>query len=184
MNNNVKDCIEIIYWIVSLPILIATVIAIYIGPIRAIEIGRKLDSDWDKRESKRDLFLTLFSYRGEPVHIEFVNSLNKIEIVFQDEKTVLDAWHKYYEALHVKDSVNQLEIWNLHRVELLSAMANCLGYNSVSQTEIIKYYSPEGHDNWRKEQTEFRNVQHSFYHSGAHLHKMMISERENTNSEE
>lgn len=175
MCTDTKDHLELVYWIVSTLILIATVYAIYYGPITAVKIGRNLDNEYNKVESKKDLFLTLFAFRGNPVHVEFVNALNQIDVVFEDNPDVLSSWHRYFAALHQLELVNQLEVWNLHRVDLLSRMANCLGYKSLEQTDIMQHYYPAGHQYQINDQQEFRELQRNFYRSGNELNELLIS---------
>jgi hypothetical protein len=90
-----KDILEIIYWWISLGILFATVYYIATGPRNAAEnavrIGRTLNNEQQKDNAKRNLFLTLFSLRGSPVHYDFVKCLNQIDIVFEDVPEVLTA---------------------------------------------------------------------------------------------
>lgn len=142
-----KDCLEIIYWIVSLGILITNVYFIANGPRNAISIGRKLNIEQQKDDAKRELFLTLFSLRGSPLHYDFVRALNEIDVVFEDTPSVLQAWHTYYDSLHIKGRVNEDQEWELQRVTLLSAMAQSLGYQSIRETDMIRQYYPEGHGN-------------------------------------
>lgn len=170
-----KDYFEISYWAISLLILTATVYYIYYAPIKAVKIGRQLNDEQNKDTAKRELFLTLFAYRGSPVHYEFVNSLNKIDIVFQDEPTVLVAWNKYYDALGQKNINNQEEVWNLLRVDLLSEMALSLGYNKLKQVDIMKNYYPIGHDNQSKEDWELRQAAKNFLKTGHELYGVLLA---------
>jgi hypothetical protein len=95
-----KDYFEVFYWLVSLSILGVTVYWIKTSPIKAVEIGRKLDNEQNKYNAKRNLFLTLFSLRGNPTHYDFVSGLNQIDIVFQDEQKILTAWANLYNSLN------------------------------------------------------------------------------------
>ena len=77
---NIKDKLEISYWVISLLILIATILAIYYSPIKATKIGRELNEQQSHLTAKMQLFLELFALRGEPVSYRFVEGLNKIKI--------------------------------------------------------------------------------------------------------
>ena len=142
-----KDRLEIAFWVVSLLILCVTAYAVYFAPLKAVETGRKLNDEQNQLKVKSDLFLTLFSLRGTPIAYTFVNALNQIDIVFQDEPKVLLAWNKYYDSLHQQNLANQDDTWSLLRTELLSEMAYSLGYEKLKQTDILKNYFPEGHAN-------------------------------------
>lgn len=172
---NTKDIFEVGYWIVSLIILGLTVYWIKISPIKAVETGRKLDDEQNKYDAKRDLFLTLFSLRGNPTNYLFVNGLNQIDIVFEDEEKVLTAWEKLYESLNNKNLANPLQTWELLRTELLSEMAQSLGYQKLKQTSIQRNYSPQAHadqdfENWNQKQAA-----KDFFESGTKLYKMHIA---------
>ncbi|MFV5697485.1 DUF6680 family protein [Flavobacterium sp. ZT3R17] len=169
-----KDYFEIVFWIVSLLILCVTALAVYFAPLKAVEIGRKLNDEQNQQKVKSDLFLTLFSLRGSPVAHTFVNALNQIDIVFQDQPKVLIAWGKYYDSLHQKNLSNQDETWSLLRTELLSEMAHSLGYEKLKQADILKNYYPEGHLNQSREDIEYNQASKRFFETGSDLHEILI----------
>jgi len=174
MEASTRDTIEVIYWVVSVLILIATVYVIYKGPIDAVRIGRDLNDQQLQDSSKRSLFLRLFAYRGSPVHYEFVNALNQIDLVFHDNPTVIQAWHKYYEALHHQDLVNKDEVWTNLRVELLSQMAISLGYPRLSQVDITKHYYPQGHEFQNRTEFEHKQAAYEYHKTGTDAYKLII----------
>ncbi len=141
-----KDNFEIVYWLVTIGVLIVNIWVIAHSPINAVKVGRKLNDEQQKDNAKRSLFLTLFAYRGSPVHIDFVKALNQIDIVFHDTPTVLQAWQNYYTSVGIQNQVNEEKIWELLRVDLLSQMAQSLGYSAIKQTDMTKHYYPTG--NW------------------------------------
>ncbi|MBK5214202.1 MAG: hypothetical protein JJE55_11145 [Flavobacteriaceae bacterium] len=169
-----KDYFEIAYWLVSLGILGVTVYWIATSPIRAVETGRKLDNEQNKYNAKRDLFLTLFSLRGNPTHYDFVNGLNQIDIVFQDEEKVLVSWEKLYESLGNNNLSNAVQTWDLLRTELLSEMAQSLGYQKLKQTSIQRNYSPQAHANQNDENWSYHQTAKNFFETGAQMHKLWI----------
>jgi hypothetical protein len=57
---------SIVFSILNLLILIATVYYIAHSPINAVRIGRTLNNEQQKDNAKRNLFLLLFSLRGIP----------------------------------------------------------------------------------------------------------------------
>jgi hypothetical protein len=145
----VKDILEIIYWAISLGILCATVYYISHSPVNAVRIGRQLNNEQQQDNTKRNLFLTLFSYRGSPLNQHFVTGLNQIDIVFHDVPLVLTAWHNHLRDLNTKHS-NPIEAWERSRTELLSAMAVNLGYGQLNQVDIMLHYYPQGYDDQNK----------------------------------
>lgn len=169
-----KDYFEIAYWVVSLVILGLTVYWIATSPIRAVETGRKLDDEQNKYNAKRDLFLTLFSLRGNPTHYDFVSGLNQIDIVFQDEEKVLIAWEKLYESLGNPNQNNAVQTWDLLRTELLSEMAQSLGYQKLKQTSIQRNYSPKAHADQNDENWNYHQTAKNFFETGTEMHKVWI----------
>ena len=169
-----KDRLEIAFWVVSLLILCVTAYAVYFAPLKAVETGRKLNDEQNQLKVKSDLFLTLFSLRGTPIAYTFVNALNQIDIVFQDEPKVLLAWNKYYDSLHQQNLANQDDTWSLLRTELLSEMAYSLGYEKLKQTDILKNYFPEGHANQNNQDFEYNQASKKFFETGSNLHEILI----------
>lgn len=170
-----KDYFEITFWIVSLLILIVTALAVYFAPLKAVEIGRKLNDEQNQQKAKTELFLTLFSLRGNPTSYSYVNALNQIDIVFQNDRNVLTAWGKLFDSFLQNNLINSFETRNMLRTELLSEMAHSLGYQKLKQTDIQKNYSPQAHadneyENWNRKQAE-----KDFFESGTKLYKMHIS---------
>jgi hypothetical protein len=172
--------IQTAYFLVSTLILAATIYYIYVSPIKAVEIGRKLDDEKNKYEAKLALFLTLFSHRSSPIHYDFVNALNKIDLVFQDTQPVLNAWRKYYEALNNNPDENQLASWVLLRVELLSAMAISLGYNGLQQTDIQRHYIPVGHQDFLQSDSALREAALNYFRKGDLLYQALLEKNMET----
>ena len=178
-----KDIIEIIYWFITLIILVVTVYWIAISPIKAVETGRKLDEEKNKYDAKRDLFLTLFSLRGNPSHYDFVNNLNKIDVVYEDSPKVLSAWEKLYESLHNPNQNNAVQSWELLRTELLSEMALNLGYNELKQTTIQKSYVPKIHSDIEISNQDYHSVSKAFFESGYQLNSLLVDYYSTLNKE-
>lgn len=163
-----------IFSILSLLILIATVYYIAHSPVNAVKIGRTLNDEQQKDNAKRNLFLLLFSLRGSPVHYDFVRGLNQIDIVFEDVQPVLDAWHIHFDSLQIKNQANAEINWNVQRTNLLSAMAVHLGYNRIRQTDMIRDYYPEGHQNLMNYDNDFREAVLTYLKSGSAVFQIMI----------
>lgn len=170
-----KDYLEMVFWLLSLITLIVTIYWIAISPIKAVETGRKLDNEQNKYNAKRDLFLTLFSHRGNPTHYDFVNGLNQIDIVFQDEEKVLTAWEKLFESLGNGSQSNAVQTWDLLRTDLLSEMAQSLGYQKLKQTSIQRNYLPQAHINQSDENWNHQQVAKSYFESGTKMHEIWIN---------
>ena len=78
--------------------------------------------------------------KSNPPTIDLVNSLNVIDVVFHDSPRVVQLWHQYYDLL-CQTPVN----WHLAEgkyLDLVSEMARDLRYQTVSQTDIARFYTP------------------------------------------
>ena len=123
-----------------------TAAAIFLGPITGVIFTFWFQARKDKSSEKHKLFLALMSERKSPV-ISWQRSqaLNTIDIVFSGNKKIVGLWHKYYSLLSQTPNEDRAHTW----LELLKAMANDLGYASVEQTDLDKFYLPQGHvDDW------------------------------------
>lgn len=78
---------------------ILTVAALFLGPLLAVYIGRKLDDRRLKRERRMDVFRTLMRTRRDTLSFDHVSALNLVEVEFQSDRKVIDAWKKYLDSL-------------------------------------------------------------------------------------
>ncbi|MEQ8562592.1 MAG: hypothetical protein RID18_13845, partial [Cytophagales bacterium] len=76
-------------------------VAVIIGPIAAVQIQKWLENSRNKKERKLLLFKTLMSTRATRVSIEHVQSLNMIDIEFNNKgyEKVITAWRNYNDHL-------------------------------------------------------------------------------------
>jgi hypothetical protein len=116
-------------------------ISITLIPLIIWFMGIQFQNRDTKKKAKLDLFLTLMAHRRKnPPNIEFVNSLNQIDVVFQSDKKVRSAWRSYYDSLNQKSQ--HFDNQNDFLLDLLSEMANTLGYDDLKQTELARFYKP------------------------------------------
>lgn len=122
----------------------AIVIATGLGPVLAVLVTLWHQDRTQKSQAKERLFRVLMAHRKSiPPHHEWVNAMNVIDVVFQDEDKVLELWHELYDIL-VQAPLNEER--RVHKsLELLSEMARVLGYKKLTQTDIDKFYSPAAH---------------------------------------
>lgn len=167
-----KDWIFIFIAFINFIILVINIWVIRKSPIDAVKVGRDLNTEQQKDNAKRYLFLTLFSLRGDPLNYEFVKGLNQIEIVFEDENKVLVAWKVLRDSLN-SQLVNPDKTWALLRTNLLSDMAISLGYNRINQTDFLENYYPEGHHSELQIQSQFLADQHNYYKTTSKLNQLL-----------
>jgi len=109
-------------------------------------LGSYFQDRKSKNEAKLNLFLSLMANRkSTPVSKEWVDALNKIDVVFQEDKNVRIAWRAYYKALNQYQPNYSSQ--NAYHLDLLAEMANSLGYRNLKQTEIDRYYTPQAFGN-------------------------------------
>lgn len=114
----------------------------------------------EEKHSKRKIFETLMSYRYDICDEKNVAALNKINVIFQKNKNVLEAYKEFKSeadnaALNL-DKPNH--IFDKH-LKILEEMAKCLGYKSINWEVIKSYYLPQGLSNKLQEETMLRKVQ-------------------------
>ena len=125
----------------NLILTIAQIVSVAIVPIIVWYIGVRYQDRKSKREAQLRLFLVLMANRQKnPISQEWVDALNSIDVVFQNNKRVRLAWRDYLDSLNQKSAHfgNQ----NSYKLDLLSEMAEALGYKQIKQTEIDRFYNP------------------------------------------
>lgn len=105
-------------------------------------VGIRFQDRKSKQDTKLSLFLKLMTNRStSPPSKDWVDALNQIDIVFQDNKKIRLAWLFYFDSLHPKSQ--HKDNANSFKLDLLSEIANELGYKDLKQTEIDRFYSPQ-----------------------------------------
>lgn len=123
------------------------ILAIFLGPIVAVQLTRFLDERREIRERKLNVFKTLMATRAYSVSWNHVEALNRIDLEFTKERQVLDAWKAYLDLLSNKTL--SPEQWTVRRVdllvELLQSMALVLKYDFDKTHIKNSAYSPQAH---------------------------------------
>ena len=120
---------------------IVQVFSVAIIPIIVWYLGIKYQNRKSRKQAQLDLFLTLMANRQKnPISEAWVDALNSIDVVFQDNKEVRAAWKAYLDSLNQKSA--QFDNQNSYKLDLLSEMAESLGYKQLKQTEIDRFYNP------------------------------------------
>jgi len=119
-----------------------TALAIFLGPLAGVIFTFWFQSRKDRSAEKHKLFISLMGERkGIAISREMAKSLNTIDVVFSDNATVVGLWHKYYALLSQPPGQERDHTW----LELLTAMAADLRYSNLKQTDLDKFYIPQGH---------------------------------------
>jgi hypothetical protein len=121
---------------------IVTIIALIVGPVAAVCITLWYQRRTEKRAAKERLFMTLMAHRRSfPPTPDWVGALNLIDVVYADNPNIVRQWHSLYDIL-IQGPLN-MPRFNHQYLELLSSMATSLGYRSLQQTDIDKFYAPQ-----------------------------------------
>lgn len=140
---------------------IINVIAIIVSPLVAVLVGQYLQNKEKKRADKMDIFKTLMIWRGMGWTLDSVKALNTIEVVFGDDKKVINQWKNYYNSLCIENpSETELLLIKNEGNKLLAVMAKSLGYKKTVTWETIqKPYIPKGLTDNMNQQQQYQNVQ-------------------------
>ena len=154
----------------NLILTIVQIVAVSIVPLIVWWLGIRWQKSKAKDDAKRVLFFALMANRKAMPNKEWVDALNTIDIVFQDNQKVRKAWREYYDSLDEKSQYyNDTKSFKL---DLLSEMANALGYKDLKQTEIDRFYSPK----------YFSNVQNSQNVLTSELIRVLAHSKSNSES--
>ena len=138
------------------------ILAIFLGPIVAVQMTKYLDANKEKRQRKLDIFKTLMSTRSYATSWDHVIALNRIDLEFevshQKGKAVVEAWKQYLDLLG--DKTISGDQWGVKRlellVELLHKMALVLDYDFDKTHIKNSSYFPEAHENMENQQAKIR----------------------------
>ena len=121
------------------------IISVALIPFIIWGVGIKYQNRKAKKDAQLNLFLTLMANRKtNPITKDWVDALNTIDVVFQDNKKVRQAWREYLDSLNERSP--HFDNSNSFRLDLLSEMAQSLGYKNLKQTEIDRFYLPRCFD--------------------------------------
>jgi hypothetical protein len=122
-----------------------SVVAMFVGPIVAVLITIWYQKRSDQLHVKYRLFITLMANRKSlPASRDWIDALNTIDVVFEDCPKVITLWHEYFALLQTKPP--NIQAWEHKKVQLLSTMGESLGYKTLQQVDIDKFYSPISHE--------------------------------------
>jgi len=151
---------------------IINIIAVIVGPIVAVSITLWYQGRKEKRDTKHRAFLLLMAHRKSiPPSSVMVEVLNTLDVLFADNRQIVELWHKYYTLLGQPPCEDRQHTW----LELLAAIAEDLHYPTVKQTDIDKFYIPQGH----LDQFELQgNIQNEFLRVLQNTSSLVVNKKE------
>jgi hypothetical protein len=155
---------------------VVMIVAVFAGPIVAIQIAEWLRKIKDSRDRKVHIFRTLMATRSAQLASMHVEALNLVDLEFhsqkRQDKRVLDAGRLYID--HLRDRGYPKESWGARKaellVELLYEMSVSLGYGfDKVQIKVGSYY-PSGYDDANNENEEIRKNWLNIVRGNQQLH--------------
>src|SRR3990167_8274040 len=120
------------------------ILAIFLSPLFALQVGKWLDNFSNKTRRKEEIFNTLMETRAQTLSYEHVRALNKIDVAFYKDKTVRKSWASYRDHLNSypkEGNETDQKIWSdkipQKLADLLAKMAILLKYD-FDETLLIK----------------------------------------------
>lgn len=148
--------------IINIIILVATIVAIYFGPIRAVEVARQNDIAREATRRKREIFAALMRTRNANLMPEHVWSLNLIQVEFAQKESIIGAYKAYIANLGraMPDAQPAIDAFIRERrdlfFDLLHEIAKDVGFNLDKRDLERAAYVPAGWENEQAEQQALR----------------------------
>lgn len=150
--------------VINFAILIATIVAIVYGPIKAVEMTRQKDRDRDHEARKRQILAALMRTRRITMHPDHVGALNQIQLEFLEHPSVITAYRNYIANLSEQVPLpgNALENFLNRRndlfFDLLHEVSLVVGL-TIDRRDLDRLsYVPLG---WQTEEDEVRSFRRS-----------------------
>ena len=159
-------CMQFKDWL-NLLILVATIVAIIVGPIAAVRITLRHETAREQLRRKYATFHTLMKTRRVTLSPDHVTALNVIQTEFHDDDKVIAAYKAYIDNLanerlapNSDDDVLRRFIDRRDDVfnEMMFEIGRHLGF-TFDKRELSKYsYAPQGWVNMEAEQNALRTL--------------------------
>jgi hypothetical protein len=121
-------------------------IATFLSPVIAVLITLWYQNREARRNAQMGLFLDLVSFRNYiPSPWQYTVALNRVDVIFHRQPRICELWHEYYDLLGEEQKGLVVEQIKEKKVALISAMAKHLGYSSIDQIYLQRYYQTQGH---------------------------------------
>ena len=120
---------------------IVNVAALILIPLVAVWLARYLADRSEKRKNKMEVFKILMISRINSSTLEYVRTVNCIDVIFADSPKVRRAWRALYEQYARPNSAENTQF---KFIKLIEEVARDLGYKNLEWDEIIaNSYMPQ-----------------------------------------
>ena len=114
----------------------------------------------ETKRIKLDIFEVLMSHRYMISDKDNVEALNKVEVVFHNNKDVRSAWEDFLNAADRSAENPALIGTTVDKYnKLLERISNCVGYKNIDWENIKRFYYPQGLANKIAEEELLRKSQ-------------------------
>jgi hypothetical protein len=128
---------------------LVSIVAIILGPSLGVCLAYYLTNRSEKRGIKVKTFCALLAYRKIRTHQNCVEALNIIEVIFSEDKNVLNSYKNYMDVINKRPQQDQTstnkwleELDDLY-AKLLHSISNALGF-VMSEIDLMRGgYSPQ-----------------------------------------
>lgn len=154
------------------------------SPFLAVYAQNEIERRRAKRGRKRALFEALMATRGETLSVDYKRAVNMIELVFHDDRKVIDAWHNLFDSYveQATDDVPTSVVIGQKRTaalkNLLMEMATVCGYKFDERTISRGYYTPQAHGAYENEMNRLRAGLLRLAEGGANLRVEQVASDE------
>lgn len=116
-----------------------------IGAIGGAVLAFRYQRTSELKRDKRAVIQNLMIYRNVGAHeLEWIKSLNAIDIVFNKDKEVKNVYHRM--LAQMRPPFFQSGHWVETFYQLIFEMGKCSDYKNLTMLEIREYYSPNALD--------------------------------------
>lgn len=148
---------------INFAILMATVIAILVGPIVAVYLTRRIDSRNEARRRRLEVYRNLMLTRTARLAPDHVRALNLVPVNFANVSAVIDPFRKYIDHLNSPlPAVDQQDHYFAQRsdifYELLFQIGKALGYSFDKRDLERLSYIPRGYVNDKNRQRRMQEL--------------------------
>ena len=112
------------------------------------------------KRTKVNVFEILMSHRYLITDKENVEALNKVEVIFHDDKDVKNAWKDFLDAAdHAAESDGNINNIDDKYLKLLEKISISIDYKNINWEDIKRCYYPQGLSTQIMEESMLRTVQ-------------------------
>ena len=143
---------------ISIISIIVNGFAVLVSPIIAVVISMQINKRNQRQQDRINIFKTLMTTRNRST-IDYVNSINSIDIIFYKNKKVLNALKELREVYRAPSPPSNNKDIENKQLRLIEEVGKCLKFKDINWEKISNPYYPDWLFIDDKEATEFKKYQ-------------------------